>query len=227
MTKHFIFTRFSIYDPTFMGFNLNRSKSDDEKIKNELFDSNRLDYKFKCFDSITYPSIKNQTCNNYSWYIFASSILPLDYKQKLNKYEIKNKVVIKIVYVDNFDSMNNFITELLNNYNNNYTTIRLDDDDGLCNTYIEKLNAYIKEKGKIITFPKGIKYKIDESNNNQIKFGSKVYFKNNAQGMCAIGFNIIIAGNHREVENNNYKVIVDDTEDAYFVCCSKYCDTKR
>jgi len=216
--KHYIITRFSILDVNTDKFILTRTNTKEEII-NILFDNNRLNFKFSVFDKMTYPSIINQTYKNYVWLIFASAYLPEEYKIKLNKYTRKQ---IKIIYVKNFQDMDTYLEKQLQDVNN-YTTIRLDDDDGLCNTYLEELNKYKNNNNCIISFPNGIKFKLID---NQIIYGLKSIFKKNAQGMTAINFNIFNAGNHMLVDKK-YNVIYDNYEDAYFLCCSEYCDTKR
>lgn len=210
---HYIFTRFSILDKDHTGYVIGGKP---KKYTSEImFSKTRLDFKFNIFDKITYPSIKNQTCQNYIWAIFASIYLPDEYKERLNKYECYN---IKIIYVTNFAEMNANLKSIISQVQD-YTTIRLDDDDGLNLNYLESLNKYITEKGKIISFPNGIKFTVE---NNIIKFGSKIKYKNNAQGMTGIGFDIYSAGNHTQV-HKSYTVIYDNMEDAYNVCNSEFC----
>jgi hypothetical protein len=215
---HYIFTRFSILDTKFKGFRLTRNNNEDI-IKEILFDPGRLDFKFNVFDKMTYQSIVNQKYNRFVWYIYASSFLPDIYKTKLLAYEKNN---IRVIFVDNFTQMNNHITTLLID-KTNYTTLRLDDDDGLNQDYLEKLNIYSDQTGKVVTFPHGRKFTIE---NNKIIIGKNMTSLCNAFGLAGIGFNILSAGDHTKIKEK-YDVIVDNTPDFYCCCCSDYCDTKR
>jgi hypothetical protein len=210
-TKHYIITRFSILDEEFKGFHNNS--------KDYLLSIDRLNFKFIVFDKMTYPSIINQTYTNYEWMIYTSNYLPDFYKTKLEKYKTNN---IHILYVDSIKEMHNSIKDILKD-KSNYTSMRLDDDDGLCSQFLENINKYSDQKNKIISFPNGIRYTI---NNNKILFGSKIILPKLALGLTAIGFNIYTAGDHRKVDEK-YEVIYDNTNDSYFVCCSEFCDTKR
>jgi hypothetical protein len=215
---HYIITRFSILDENRKIFPSWSTST--PPIKENLFAEKRLDFKFMVFDKMTYASIKNQNYHNYTWLIYASIYLPTIYKNKLEQYAENN---IKIIYVENFRAMNNDINNNIKNAND-FTTIRLDDDDGLCPEFLENLNKYSKEKNKIISFTNGIKYTIDNKNN--IIFGSKISWPRNAFGMSAIEFNVFSAGNHNRV-HTKHEVIYDHTPDSYYACCSEFCDTKR
>ena len=72
--RTYIITRFSILD---------KSKKKFKNSESLLFNKNRLDYKFKCFELMTLPSIINQTNQNFIWHIYTSDYLPIEYKNKL------------------------------------------------------------------------------------------------------------------------------------------------
>ena len=218
MLHHYILTRFSILDCKSTNFVISRSNTC-KNLKNKLFNNDRLDFKFKVFDKITYPSIKNQTYTNYTWLIYASKYIPDKYKDKLNTYADDK---IKIIYIKDFNEMNKDLDDKLDK-KENYTTLRLDDDDGLNLKFLEILNTYKDKKGSIISFPYGRKFKL----NNTIIYNNKSYYqKNIGLGLTAIGFNIFTAGNHNKV-NENYTVYYNNLKDAYDLCSSKFCDTKR
>ena len=211
--NHYIITRFSILD--------NQTKKRFQNNSEDyLFSKDRLDFKFFAFDKITHTSVINQTYTNYRWLIYASNYLPQIYKEKLNKYKNTN---IDIIYVNHFRDMWISKKEILKN-KNNYTTIRLDDDDGLCPKFLENINKYSDQKNKIISFPNGTRYTVE--NNNNIIFGSKINWPKVGLGLTAIGFDIYSAGSHHKVDQK-YEIIYDNTIDSYFVCCSEFCNTKR
>jgi len=217
--KLLIFTRFSILDikcvSAFKSFNV----FNENILKEKLFSKDRLDYKFEVFSKVTYPSIINQTFKDYIWLIFTSKYLPEEYKNKLETYRTSN---IIIYYVENFSEMRKIMDNELKDLKN-FTTIRLDDDDGLMETYLEKLNLYENEKGKIVTFPNGIRYKLDD---DKIIYGSQICFPNIACGLTAIEFNIFSAGDHSTI-HQRFQIIQNKEKNSYYLCCSEYCDTKR
>lgn len=214
---HYIITRFSILDPTFKGFKLTREHSRKE-VEAILFSKERLEFKFAVFEKMTLPSIINQTYKNYIWLIYTSTYLPQKYKERLEKHANKQ---IKIIYVSGFEEFNNDRTATFNTLSE-YTTLRLDDDDGLCPTFLETINRYEGMKGKILTAPHGVKFQVHE---NAIVFGNAILQMYAAQGLAAIGFDIFNAGNHTTVQERFDVVTINDIH--YYVCCSEFCDTKR
>ena len=241
MLTHII-TRFSIYDYSYLNFN----QKTEEEYKNILFNPNRLSYKFNSFEKITLQSVLNQTNQNYIWDIYTSIYLPENYKKKLleliNKYnkisgEIyreKNKDYllfqsekinnsyrsnkIQIIFIESFEEFNRKYI-----YYSKYCTVRLDDDDGLSPYFIESLNKYKNHDKVIISHVNGTTITMK---NNKIIYGSDVSRKNNSQGLCAIGMNIYMCGNHNKV-SNKYNVIYDYTPNMYLLHCSKFTVTSR
>lgn len=216
MLHHYIITRFSILDTKTKVFRLTQKRSSNN-IKHALFDQARLNTKFTLFDKLTYPSIKNQSYKNYTWLIYASPYLPNNYKQKLEKYQNSR---IKVIYVKNFKEMNENIEGQIKH--DDFSTIRLDDDDGLNPEFLEMLNKYKSEKGTIISAPHGRWIHIQ---NGEIKLRGRINSKHIALGLTGIGFNIYTSGNHTRV-HEKHRVIYDDLPEAFFRSCSQTSDTK-
>ena len=215
--KTYIITRFSIYDPSYRGVKIATNNNTD-KYKEKLFNEDRLNFKFFVFKNITFKSVISQSNQNYEWHIYASEYLPEKYKMLLNKIT-DGYSKIKVKYIT---CMADFYSMDFPN-NENYATIRLDDDDGLSVNFIKKIQKYSKYDRHIVTFPKGIKYGIL---NNKIVFGKRKYLEKNAQGMTAINMNVYRCGPHRKVDDK-YNIINDYTPNMYLICCSEHCDTKR
>lgn len=215
MLVYFI-TRFSIFDPASKAFKLTR-ENDTEYYKSYLFSKERLEYKFSSFEKITLPSIVQQTNNNYIWEIYTSNYLPTEYKERLLE-STKSYENIKIYFVESFKEFNKS-----KKINDKYCTVRLDDDDGLNENYVEIMQKYKDETNAVISFPNG---KYITIQNNEIIYGSNILYKLNAQGLCSIGQNIYGRGSHTSLDKM-HKVIYDMTPDMYLFNCSKFCDTKR
>lgn len=73
--QHYILTRFNL--PVFRG-----ELRDGAKIKN--LDEEYLRNRFDIFQRYTYPSIKNQTCQNFKWLILMDADTPEEFKQILS-----------------------------------------------------------------------------------------------------------------------------------------------
>lgn len=218
MTQHFIITRFSILDKDTRLFRLTR-ETRKNNIKSKLFNKERLDFKFDVFDKMTYPSIKSQTDQNFTWLIYTSKYLPKLYKDRLESYRETN---IVISYVENFTEMFKDVKQRLENVDN-YISLRLDDDDGLNPQFLETLNKY-NTPGTIVSFPKGLRFKYK---NGKIIFSKRpVFEKRVAAGLAAINFNVYDAGPHTTV-HERYPVVYDMLDEAYYLCASEFCDTSR
>ncbi len=131
----YIITRFSILDFNHKSFLILKNTTK-EQYQKDLFSTKRLDYKFKSFEKITLPSVENQTYKNYIWYIYSSTYLPKFYKDKLLNLT-KNNNKIKCIFIDSFNDFNK-----IEFTKNKYCTIRLDDDDGLSNNFLQNLQKY-------------------------------------------------------------------------------------
>jgi hypothetical protein len=122
----YIITRFSILDVDCGDWIISRDDKDKEQLKKKLFDETRLREKFWAFENVTYRSIINQTNQNFFWMIFISNELPIKYKDKLYAYERHNVKIFEVI------NMAEFFNILKNSkYSPEYSTVRLDDDDGL------------------------------------------------------------------------------------------------
>ena len=147
--KTYFITRFSIHDHDFKGFNLtlNNNPKVYEKL---LFDKNRLNYKINIFLEFTLPSVLMQSNQNWEFHIYLSSKLPDVYKEKIF-FSISKSNKIKLFYVNNFrefyDSVNKF------NYSEKFATVRLDDDDILCENFVNLLNKYRHKRGRVYHSP--------------------------------------------------------------------------
>jgi hypothetical protein len=214
MITHII-TRFSILDYDFKGYKLT-TKLDKDTYYKTLFSSERLDYKFKSFEMITLPSILNQTNQNYIWHIYTSEYLPNVYKEKLMNITNQHKS-IRVYYIKSFKEFNNIT------FNDDYCTMRLDDDDGLSPQFIENLQQYKNKSNTIISHPNGKYVTIQD---DKVVIGKTVSLPNCALGLCAIGMNIHECGNHTKVAEK-FSVIYDNTPDMYMINANIHCDSSR
>ena len=223
MLTYFI-TRFSIFDYKCKSFRMTQDMTF-SVYKRKLFDEKRMEYKFESFEKITLPSIVNQTNKNYIWEIYSSTFLPSEYKKRLLR-DTKKYKNIKLFFINSFEEFFLRMKELPYGKIDKYCTVRLDDDDGLSNNYIEKVNQYSEKTGSVISFPNGQFVTIE---NSLIKYGRRHSKLNNAQGLCAIGMNIFNLGRHKKIHEKKEvkEVIYNFTPDMYLVNCGIFCDTQR
>lgn len=219
--KTYIITRFSILDIDSKSWTLTRESNSETELINKLFDEKRLDEKLFAFEHITYKSLINQVNKDFIWYIITSKYLPSNYKEKIYKFKKEN---IKVIEVENMSEFNSFVKNI--DYEKEYATVRLDDDDGLNLLFIDKLKEIYKNSNKeeVVSFYKG--RKITKHNNQIIVENDEFIYKKIAAGLCKFNGNIYSCGNHTEIDQK-YEVIYDDSENMFFIWSSEYCDTKR
>lgn len=217
--KVYFITRFSIYDPQFRGFRLG-TDYDQKEYERRLFDKNRLNAKFDTFQKITLPSIVEQSCDDWKWLIYTSDRMPDEYMKRLRTL-VKNYTNIVLITVKDFSEF--FEKDFSYNYDNSFATVRIDDDDGLNNCFVEKLQQYSKNVGSIVCFTEGTLVKYVKG---RVVMGEKISRMNYALGMAGIGVKIYSCGRHSDIDTR-YDVIYDSTPDMFLLTCSPFTDTKR
>ena len=228
--KIYIITRFSIYDKKYSTskyFQITTNNKNNYHYKKKLFNENRLDLKFKIFKMITLPSIINQTNQNFEWYIYTSSFLPKKYKKNLLQL-VKFYSQIKICYVESFADFFKF-KELkhLDSTDKTYCTLRIDDDDGLNKNFLKTIiDNYSHLNKVIISFPRGIKFEINDE--EEIIEKGILKQRNIACGLSAIGMNIYLCGDHSTFwVNKKHKVVYNPTDNMYLKYFGKWSDTEH
>jgi hypothetical protein len=217
--KVYFITRFSIYDPQFGGFRIT-TDYDQKEYERRLFDKERLNHRFDTLENITMPSILKQSSDNWKWLIYTSDHLPDEYMKRLRTL-LEGYTNIEVITVKDFRDF--FEKNLSYNYDKSFATVRIDDDDGLNNRYVEKLQQYAEYIGSIVSFTEGTLVKYVQG---RVIMGEKFSEKNIALGMAGIGIKIYNLGRHTTI-NDNYNVIYDDTPDMSLMTCSPFTDTKR
>jgi hypothetical protein len=108
---------------------------DYDKYIHDLFNEQRIESRLFYFKELTLPTVLNQTYQNFEWIIFISNLLPIKYKQFVRS--ISDKIIV--IEIDKKRISNQELIELHSSKENNYISVRLDDDDGLCIDYFELL----------------------------------------------------------------------------------------
>tara|TARA_B100000945_G_scaffold313748_1_gene310301 strand:+ start:97 stop:954 length:858 start_codon:yes stop_codon:yes gene_type:complete len=217
--KTYFITRFNIIDYEFKGFKLTQNNSL-ESYKELFFKKERIEFKVSILLNVTLPSVVNQNDNDWMWHIYTSKYLPVKYLNNI-KDVVKNHKQINLFEIEDFNEFYNNIT--IYPYEKNYATVRLDDDDAICDNYVRLLSNYKEENNKIISFPLGRKFEFVKG---KIKVGEKCNNPNIALGLAKIDGVIYNCGDHSSM-HNRYEIIYDNTPNVYLLCCSEHCDTKR
>lgn len=160
-----------------------------------------------------------QTHQNFTWLIYSSNYMPEKYKQRLLRLKNNN---IEIKFVENLKEMMDDIDSHIKT-KKAFSTIRLDDDDGIHPDFLKTVETHKANHGKIISFIKG---KVIKRNGKEFIPNRRITYKKTAAGMTGINFNIYKAGNHVKV-NDKHPIIYDTLEDAYTISCSDLGNTRR
>lgn len=222
-------TRFSIpvaEHSNYIPFECARSQKHQDYL-NILYSYSRLEKKMSIFTELCFPSVINQTSTNWKWHIFTSPLLPSNF---LNKLETcLGEQLNKSIYLHFVDDMHDFLSlsnRILEKCPKPYISCRLDDDDGIHETFVEKMERYTSlEDGDIISFTEVIRTTLN-TENNTIEYHDKLSIPNNAVGLGSLNKNIYKCGNHTNIHKKN-TIIYNKTPDMCYQTCDESCDTKR
>jgi len=147
--KIYLYTRFSLpfwntdangyYKPcTLSSFRFKQDYDTYDQYQKYLINSNRLDKKLYFFKNVTLKTIAAQTYQNFEWIIFIHKDLPTQYYHCLQTLIEKYRNIKLIIISDTLVRLND-LTMYHTPKEKTYWSIRIDDDDGLYDTYFESL----------------------------------------------------------------------------------------
>ena len=219
-------TRFSLVVTSML--TSTRTGSYSEYLK-YLFSDERMNVKFKLFESITLPSIVNQLdLKNVYWIICVSNKMPERYLNRLNNLIKPYDFIKTLTFKDNEDVNDNIIsTKLFQAYKNKIkATIRLDDDDGLSRCHTKNVKKYMQHRylDHILGFKSGLSYNYNLDKCETIYFPKSIP----AVGCCFYSLNKTIygCGSHSNYEKK-YKCIVDKKKISWIISDSDISDSER
>lgn len=130
--NHFILTRFNVR----VDYSNSRTGLDPEW----------LNHRFKLFEQFCYPSICEQSNQNFKWLVFFDSQTPDIFKSKVKEYsEWKNFIP---VYVEHHTSQVNraIVLSNLTNESEYLITTRIDNDDAICKNFVQMIQENFNEQ---------------------------------------------------------------------------------
>lgn len=225
--KLFVFTRFSIYNPELRGFGVFKGKFDDEnEYKEYIYGDERMDEKFSAFMKLTVPSVLSQTYSNYEWLICTSKEMPVRYRKLLHKI-VSDVPHTKVVYVKSISEFMEFCSDYPKEHMGTatgFTTMRLDDDDGLHPTFFQQVTEY-RKPGSIISAAYGYKVSIK----GEDAFASQNTFLPMcpAIGLSYVGGNVFRLGNHATIHERRKGVYFLPRRGNYLVYAGSATSTDR
>lgn len=141
--NHIIFTRFNVPSP-----------GKEEVIRS---DKNWLESRFQLFDKFCFPSVKGQTCADFTWLVFFDEHTPDRYKELISDYQ-KRLPSFTPVFVSTWN------TEVVHSAIRRYLskdfllTTRLDNDDAIHKDFVSTLRDQDHEEGVYYNFSDGLTF---------------------------------------------------------------------
>lgn len=206
--KHFVITRFNIR----VKYN-SKLKNPDNNPMDLILDPTYLERRFELFEKYTFPSLKNQTSQNFEWVILFHKNTPEEFKKKIN--DLKKIYGFIDYYLDDSEhfKFSTFVTE--NIYKNEwFITSRIDNDDIFDLEYIEKTQEYAKSNLHqcIVSFEKG--EKLDIKNDKKYPYIRK---DNHFLSMIAPKEFNILQYNHSKIFESGQEVVMIPTKKPMWV----------
>lgn len=148
---HFLITRFNIKNA--------KPHWQQTKTGSKVLTHEWLKQRFEIFDTYCLPSILNQSNKNFKWLIYFDIDTPEPYKKRVATL-VQEHPFIKPIYVDEYQSFLKGISEtVLSNSDSSSShiiTTRLDNDDALHFSAIEKIQSLFKNQElAVYNFTKG------------------------------------------------------------------------
>ncbi|QND82844.1 Uncharacterized protein ChrSV_0616 [Chromobacterium vaccinii] len=258
MKKHVYFIiRFSVIQPSSAAWN--SSTLSLTEMANNIFQESRLDFRFKTLKNICLASIADQKIHDadssFTVLLLTSDALPDKYKNELkiiqnefNKNSHRGNFDIAFIHsslipsqADGYKNMNEAIKAKIATMSANdclFATVRLDDDDAIYESYLEKLTGLMNKStiGMCVSFPYGIEGYINSSSFS-ISDLRHSYFPKIAIGLAYINsiqdsdlvekkvIHVLNTNNHTKVDER-FPVIMDARFPMYFRSLSSNNDSQ-
>jgi Putative rhamnosyl transferase len=131
--QHFLLTRFNVrvnYDSQRTGVN-----------------PEWLAHRFDLFEKYCYPSVRSQTNLDFKWLVYFDSETPQAFRQKIQKYSEWQNFIPVYLNTEFTDEINRqVVSEYLNKNTEYLITTRLDNDDAVCRSFVQKFQDCFDEQ---------------------------------------------------------------------------------
>jgi hypothetical protein len=157
--KHFIITRFNLK----FGGHFNKDKSG---LPTQT--KTWLDERFHLFEKYCFPSIQNQTCLNFTWFVLFDIETPDEYKNKLVELE-KVFSNFKPLFLKSGDFacvsrvLNEEVEKRIDSSTTHIITSRIDNDDTFNIRIIEEIQKrFFEQDDEFLNFEYGLQYDVSK-----------------------------------------------------------------
>lgn len=124
-------------------------------------DINWLEHRFELFDNYCFPSVYSQSNQSFKWIVFFDAETPEKFKIKISKYaEWSNFIPIYIVGSLTQNKCREIVSRYLDSTTTHLISTRLDNDDAICNTYIQEIQSrFNNQEFEFVSFMRGYVFK--------------------------------------------------------------------
>ncbi|MDB4984005.1 MAG: hypothetical protein JWM20_184 [Patescibacteria group bacterium] len=196
--QHFLITRFNIR-ATYA-----KLRDPNNNPMNLILDSAYLENRFRLFETYTFPSIKNQTSQNFKWIILFHKETPAAFKEKIQGLKKQYDFIDLYFGDDEPFRFEKFIDD--SGYKNEwFITSRIDNDDMFDNQYMEAVQTYAEDNLRrcIVSLEKG--QQLDLRTDITHEFNAK---NNHFLSMIAPKDGCILQYNHSKIFESGEEVVL-------------------
>lgn len=223
--------RYSVYAPKMQSSWTIGQDTEDEYLA-RLFSSERMEQRQKYFQAVTLKSL--EALNNkkpsdiaFKAIILTSTKLPQVYLDFLKEIERKHTYIQVIQLSPEKVDLNAGLIECVKDMANDdiFASVRLDDDDGLSNTFLHQIDKYLAPSmcGFVVSFAMGHGALLDRNGvitkiaNYKWRFGSAglAYVSTKAKAISSNRYSIYQCGNHTKTDEKC--ATISDARHAAFI----------
>lgn len=150
---HYIITRFNIVQNWLVECN---SRMRQSTIQTQEW----LLKRFTLFEKYCFPSVMNQTCDNFVWLVLFDEGTPQEFMSRISSFQRQLPCFIPLFLSQNCNEEMCVRKHIQSNINTKFLiTTRLDSDDIISDRYVEWIQNHFKEQNDIIiNYERGYQY---------------------------------------------------------------------
>lgn len=182
---HFIVTRFNV-----------RDKISDSKA----LESSWLDRRFELFEKFCFPTVRSQSEQNFKWLVLFDSDTPELAKERIKTYCEWGNFVSLFVPAGSEGAARKAVVENLAVIPDILVTTRLDNDDGICRTFVESIQERARvPRTSVLDFPSGYVWHRNRVYQYHFPFNPFATLAELSRGEGSANFKTVYTGSHSDL----------------------------
>ncbi|WP_430934252.1 glycosyltransferase [Saccharicrinis sp. 156] len=206
MYKHFVLTRFNIKLDGFATM---------DKNNNPVLTDEWLEERFYLFEKYCLPSLINQSCKEFIWFVLFDIDTPERFLERIKKYEMEFPQ-FKPFFMENGDyatikkEFNRQMIKYFDEDTEYVITSRIDNDDSFHKDYIGDVQKqFVKQKDIFISFIYGLQYDI-KTNVLARKLSKNNHYISRVERLNTAGIQTVLTYNHYHIDETGEVVYLDN-----------------